>query len=75
MEISIIDNGIGMPKEVADRLFTSDGYQTRRGTDNEKGSGLGLMMSSEFVKRMGGEIKVESIENIGTRVCFTVPVK
>jgi len=68
MEISIIDNGIGMPKEVADRLFTSDGYQTRRGTDNEKGSGLGLMMSSEFVKRMGGEIKVESIENIGTRV-------
>lgn len=37
MEISIIDNGIGMPKEVADRLFTSDGYQTRRGTDNEKG--------------------------------------
>ena len=75
MEISIIDNGIGMPKEVADRLFTSDGYQTRRGTDNEKGSGLGLMMSSEFVKRMGGEIKVESIENIGTRVFFTVPVK
>ena len=60
MEISIIDNGIGMPKEVADRLFTSDSYQTRRGTDNEKGSGLGLMMSSEFVKRMGGEIKVES---------------
>ena len=55
MEISIIDNGIGMPKEVADRLFTSDGYQTRRGTDNEKGSGLGLMMSSEFVKRMGGD--------------------
>lgn len=75
MEISIIDNGIGMPKEVADRLFTSDGYQTRRGTDNEKGSGLGLMMSSEFVKRMGGEIKVESIENIGTRVSFTVLVK
>lgn len=75
MEISIIDNGIGMPKEVADRLFTSDGYQSRRGTDNEKGSGLGLMMSSEFVKRMGGEIKVESIENIGTRVFFTVPVK
>ena len=75
MEISIIDNGIGMPKEVADRLFTSDGYQTRRGTDNEKGSGLGLMMSSDFVKRMGGEIKVESIENIGTRVFFTVPVK
>ena len=75
MEISIIDNGIGMPKEVADRLFTSDGYQTRRGTDNEKGSGLVLMMSSEFVKRMGGEIKVESIENIGTRVFFTVPVK
>lgn len=75
MVISIIDNGIGMPKEVADRLFTSDGYQTRRGTDNEKGSGLGLMMSSEFVKRMGGEIKVESIENIGTRVFFTVPVK
>ena len=75
MEISIIDNGIGMPEEAADRLFTSDGYQTRRGTDNEKGSGLGLMMSSEFVKRMGGEIKVESIENIGTRVFFTVPVK
>lgn len=75
MEISIIDNGIGMPKEVADRLFTSEGFQTRRGTDNEKGSGLGLMMSSEFVKRMGGEIKVESIENIGTRVFFTVPVK
>jgi len=75
MEISITDNGIGMPKEVADRLFTSEGYQTRRGTDNEKGSGLGLMMSSEFVRRMGGEIKVESIENIGTRVFFTVPVK
>ena len=38
------------------------------------GTGLGLIMCKEFIEKMGGEISVESKENIGSKFCFSLPV-
>ena len=58
--ISIKDNGIGMPPEVASKLLTGDVVQSKPGTQGEKGTGLGLMLCKEFTETMGGKIWVES---------------
>ncbi|MGD1892076.1 MAG: sensor histidine kinase [Cyclobacteriaceae bacterium] len=71
--ISVSDNGIGMSEEVIAKLFTQTGYSTK-GTSQEKGTGLGLALCGEFVRRNGGNIWVESEEGKGTTFYFTVPV-
>lgn len=71
--ISIMDNGIGIPSEILDKLFKIDESISTKGTANEKGTGLGLVLCKEFVERNGGKIWVESIENEGTKFYFTVP--
>lgn len=58
--VMIKDNGIGMNKEVMDSLFKIDKNHTRKGTYNEKGTGLGLLLCKEFVEMHGGKIWVES---------------
>jgi signal transduction histidine kinase len=47
--------------------------QSTKGTNQEKGTGLGLILCKEFVEKNGGTIWVESIENEGTTFYFTVP--
>jgi signal transduction histidine kinase len=71
--ISVSDNGVGISKEVMEKLFTQTGYSTK-GTSQEKGTGLGLALCGEFVRRNGGEIWVESGESEGATFHFTVPV-
>lgn len=51
IEIEVADNGIGMKKEVVDNLFNANNSVSTVGADNEKGSGLGLMLCKEFVER------------------------
>jgi len=70
--ISVIDNGIGMDKEVLDNLFSSDKVPLP-GTDKEQGTGLGLVISREMVERHGGIITVESNPGKGAVFTFTVP--
>lgn len=70
--ISISDNGIGMPEGLVNRLFSNEVDNIRRGTANEKGTGLGLDVTKEFVEANGGKITVHSIEHKGTTVSFTV---
>jgi signal transduction histidine kinase len=72
-QIIIQDNGIGMNRESLQRLFGTEHY-TLRGTDNEKGTGLGLVLSKDFVERNNGTIWVESQEGDGTTFYFTVPL-
>lgn len=66
------DTGIGIPEEDQQNLFTMYG-KSRQGTDNEKGSGLGLQLCKEFVEKQDGEIAVQSTEGQGTTFSFTLP--
>jgi signal transduction histidine kinase len=71
--ISVRDNGVGMNDEVLKILFDKTAPYTTRGTANEKGTGLGLILCKEFVEKNGGRIFVESQEGKGSKFSFTVP--
>lgn len=71
--IIIKDNGIGMSKEVQDKLFKIENKYTSKGTNNEKGTGLGLILCKEFIEKNGGTITVTSKEMEGTSFCFNLP--
>jgi signal transduction histidine kinase len=71
--ISVKDTGIGMKPEVLKILFDKTAPYTTRGTANEKGTGLGLILCKEFVEKNGGRIWVESQEGLGSTFFFTLP--
>tara|TARA_R110000765_G_scaffold11620_10_gene36697 strand:- start:190 stop:2109 length:1920 start_codon:yes stop_codon:yes gene_type:complete len=68
IKISVSDTGVGMSSEFSKNLFSIEKPKGIPGTEGEKGSGLGLVLSSEFVKRNEGEIHVVSQEAIGTTI-------
>jgi signal transduction histidine kinase len=72
VSVSVQDNGIGMSSQAVDKLFQYQMHSTR-GTNGEKGSGLGLILCKEFVEKNGGQIEVISKLNEGTTFTFTVP--
>ena len=71
--ISVIDTGIGMNNDLLVRLFKVNEKTSRKGTEGEPSSGLGLILCKEFVERHGGKIWVESEENKGCTFSFTIP--
>ena len=71
--ISIADNGIGIKKETLGRLFRIDENTTTLGTQNEKGTGLGLILCKEFIEKHGGKIWVESEVGKGSTFSFNIP--
>jgi len=71
--ISVVDHGEGISQENQDKLFKADSHFTSFGTDNEEGSGLGLLLCKEFVTRNGGKIWFESKEGEGSTFCFNIP--
>ena len=73
IEISVTDSGVGIKKENLDRLFRLDGNLTTNGTENEKGTGLGLILCKEFIDKNGGKIWAESEPDKGSRFVFTLP--
>jgi signal transduction histidine kinase len=75
LQLSISDNGVGMSLEVQKRLFKKNNHETTYGTNNEKGTGLGLYLCQEMVEKNGGKIWVESVLNKGTTFYFTIPSK
>ena len=68
--ISIRDSGIGMNKETMDSLFTAKYVNPRNGTDNEKGTGLGLQISKELIAINHGELNISS--KLGKGSCFYI---
>ncbi len=70
--ISISDNGIGIKREIIDSIFTINKEKKQKGTANESGTGLGLVICKEFVEKMGGKIWVESQLGKGTTFFFTL---
>jgi len=73
IKIMVIDNGVGISPEKQAELFTQYKNTSTKGTGNEKGTGLGLMLCKEFIERNGGRIWVESEEGRGTCFTFTLP--
>jgi signal transduction histidine kinase/ligand-binding sensor domain-containing protein len=73
-EMSVSDSGIGMTKETIDKLFRIDGNLSTRGTENEKGTGLGLLLCKEFVEKHGGRIWAESEPGKGSIFKFVLPL-
>jgi signal transduction histidine kinase len=71
--MSVRDNGIGIKPDVLKILFDKTAPYTTRGTANEKGTGLGLILCKEFVEKNGGKIWVESTEEQGSTFWFTIP--
>ena len=73
--LRICDNGIGIPAAKLKNLFTQKEIQSVPGTEDEKGTGLGLKLCYELIKINGGTIDVESKEGEGTCFIITLPVR
>lgn len=76
--ISVNDNGVGVPKSTINKLFKIDENISTPGTQNEKGTGLGLILCKDFIEKHGGKIWVESDSDDcrggkGTTFYFTIP--
>lgn len=72
IEVSITDNGVGIKEEDLKKLFRIDAHHTTYGTNDEKGSGLGLILCKEMIERNGGTIDAKSIVGEGTTFSFTL---
>jgi len=73
VEIAVKDSGKGIAPKDLDKLFKIDSNFSTKGTANEQGTGLGLILSKELINKSGGEISAESEEGIGSIFRFTLP--
>ena len=73
-EISIRDTGIGIDTENIKKLFKLDENFTTEGTEEETGTGLGLLLCKEFIGKHSGKIRVESKVGFGSKFIFTLPL-
>lgn len=74
LEFAVTDTGIGIEPEHLANLFGLDCGLSKRGTANEKGTGLGLILCREFVELQQGNIRVESVVGKGSSFIFTLPL-
>jgi PAS domain S-box-containing protein len=74
MIVEIKDNGIGMSKEIQDKLFEPQIKSLSKAREGNKGAGIGLLLVKGFLEKNGGEIWVESIEGEGSSFYFTLPI-
>jgi len=71
--VSVTDTGVGMSEDIINKLFRIDSKHSTKGTANEKGTGLGLILCKEFVEKNGGRIWVKSTEGEGSVFNFSLP--
>jgi len=72
---SIADSGVGMSDEIWDKKKEGGFIFTTKGTNNEMGSGLGIVLCKDYINKLGGKIWVESEKGKGTTFFFTLPMK
>ncbi|MFH0733878.1 MAG: PAS domain-containing sensor histidine kinase [bacterium] len=72
-QICISDTGVGIRAEDVKKLFKIESHYNTSGTEKESGTGLGLILSKEFIKKNNGEIWIKSEFSKGSKVFFTLP--
>lgn len=72
--IRVHDNGVGIQPENLKRLFRIDSSFSTNGTSNEYGTGLGLILCMDYLKKMDSEIQVESEVGKGSTFSFSLPL-
>jgi len=70
--ISVKDTGVGMTQDDIEKLFNLSSIQSTPGTENEKGTGLGLVLCKDFVNKIGGDIWVNSTYGQGSTFTFSL---
>jgi len=73
-EISVKDSGVGIPLEIQSKLFKITENVTTKGTEQETGTGLGLILCKEFIEKHTGKIWVESEIDKGSKFSFRIPI-
>lgn len=71
--VMVADSGLGIKKENQSKLLNEVTHFTTYGTNSEEGSGLGLLLCRDFVRKNGGELWFESEENVGSTFSFSIP--
>jgi two-component system sensor histidine kinase/response regulator len=72
LEVAVTDTGTGIDQKNLENLFRIDSKMSKIGTNNERGSGLGLILCKEFVEKQGGQIWASSELGKGSRFTFTL---
>ncbi len=72
VSVCVEDYGVGMNSQTLENLFQIGKAKSHPGTNNEKGTGLGLILSKEFAQMNGGDIYISSTPGKGSKVCFTL---
>ncbi|MGB3588236.1 MAG: HAMP domain-containing sensor histidine kinase [Tunicatimonas sp.] len=73
--ISVADQGIGIPKKLRPYLFSKFTKAARRGTNGEESAGLGLYLTKNIIEKHQGSIWLESEEGVGTNVFINLPIR
>jgi signal transduction histidine kinase len=73
--IAIVDQGIGMPQELIDKIFTMDASKNRQGTDGEITNGYGMMMIKDMTDKLGIHIEIQSEVNKGSTFKLVFPLE
>jgi len=71
--IKVIDTGVGIAPSLSEKMFKWDSRQTTKGTNGEKGTGIGLLICSEFIQKLNGKMKVHSKVGEGTEIAIYLP--
>ncbi len=75
INITVSDNGTGISPDEIVNLFNDNSQMSKKGTDDESGTGLGLLLCNEFVKLNNGTLSVKSEVGIGSRFTISLPLK
>ena len=75
LKVLVIDSGVGIKEENIEKLFKIDQSISTKGTADESGTGLGLILCKEFIEKNGGELSVKSTIGKGSTFYFTLPLR
>lgn len=72
LRLKVCDHGTGMDQDTVSKIFSGEPIESVRGTDGERGSGMGLRLCRQFLKAVGSELEVESSPGQGTCISFVL---
>jgi two-component system sensor histidine kinase/response regulator len=75
IQISFTNTGNVIPRDKIARILSSDSIQSEPGTDGESGSGLGLILCKDFIRRNKGKLDITSDATNGTRFTISLPLQ